>query len=108
FGETAMAQPDIFTADFKPAPYWWEAYRPAAGELVEVPRSARVAIVGGGYAGLSTALELSKHGIDAVVFERGALGEGASTRNGGAVSGGINVGKGFNGKAAEVDPERAG
>jgi glycine/D-amino acid oxidase-like deaminating enzyme len=42
------------------------------------------------------------------VFERGALGEGASTRNGGAVSGGINVGKSFSGKLAEVDPERAG
>jgi len=73
-----------------------------------VPSEARVAIVGGGYAGLSGALELSKHGIDAVVLERGALGEGASTRNGGAVSGGINVGKSFSGKPAEVDPERAG
>jgi glycine/D-amino acid oxidase-like deaminating enzyme len=73
-----------------------------------VPRAARVAIVGGGYAGLSAALELSKHGIDAVVFERGALGEGASTRNGGAVSGGVNVGKSFSGKPAEIDPERAG
>jgi glycine/D-amino acid oxidase-like deaminating enzyme len=94
---------DIFHSDFTPSPYWWEAYRPAAGDLAEVPVAARVAIVGGGYAGLSAALELSKHGIDAVVFERGALGEGASTRNGGAVSGGVNVGKGFSGKAAEVD-----
>jgi len=73
-----------------------------------VPREARVAVVGGGYAGLSAALELAKHGIDAVVFEKGALGEGASTRNGGAVSGGVNVGKSFSGKPAEVDPERAG
>lgn len=73
-----------------------------------MPREARVAVVGGGYAGLSAALELAKHGIDAVVFEKGALGEGASTRNGGAVSGGVNVGKSFSGKPAEVDPERAG
>ena len=42
------------------------------------------------------------------MFERGALGEGASTRNGGAVSGGVNVGKSFSGKPAEIDPERAG
>jgi hypothetical protein len=28
-------------------------------------------------------------------FEKGALGEGASTRNGGAVSGGVNIGKSF-------------
>ena len=73
-----------------------------------MPRTARVAIVGGGYAGLSAALELAKHGIEAVVFERGALGEGASTRNGGAVSGGVNVGKSFSGRPAEVDAERAG
>jgi glycine/D-amino acid oxidase-like deaminating enzyme len=102
-----VPETDIFHADFKLTPYWWEAYAPSAGELVAVPREARVAIVGGGYAGLSAALELSKHGVDAVVFERGALGEGASTRNGGAVSGGVNIGKGFNGKAAEVDAARA-
>jgi glycine/D-amino acid oxidase-like deaminating enzyme len=97
----------IFHPDFTPEPYWWQAYRPHVGDLVEVPRAARVAIVGGGYAGLSAALELSKQGIDAVVFERGALGEGASTRNGGAVSGGVNIGKSFSGKAATVDGERA-
>jgi glycine/D-amino acid oxidase-like deaminating enzyme len=107
-GEAEIPLGGIFDPDFQPAPYWWEAYRPAAGELIEVPRAARVAIVGGGYAGLSAALELSKHGIDAVVLERGALGEGASTRNGGAVSGGVNVGKSFSGKPAEVDAERAG
>jgi glycine/D-amino acid oxidase-like deaminating enzyme len=102
-----VAYGGIFHSDFKSTPYWWEAYKPAAGELVDVPRESRVAIVGGGYAGLSAALELSKHGIDAVVFERGALGEGASTRNGGAVSGGVNVGKSFSGKTVEVDPVRA-
>jgi len=100
-------QSDIFHSQFKAAPYWWEAYKPASGELVDVPRETRVAIVGGGYAGLSAALELAKLGVDAVVFERGALGEGASTRNGGAVSGGVNIGKSFGGKPAQVDAERA-
>jgi glycine/D-amino acid oxidase-like deaminating enzyme len=98
---------DIFHPDFKTTPYWWEAYAPAVGERAEIPREARVAIVGGGYAGLSAALELAKHGVDAVVFEKGALGEGASSRNGGAVSGGVNIGKGFSGRAATVDPARA-
>jgi glycine/D-amino acid oxidase-like deaminating enzyme len=98
--------PDIFHRDFAPTPYWWEAYTPAAGELAEIPRSARVAIVGGGYSGLSTALELAKHGIDAVVLEANELGFGASTRNGGAVSGGVNVGKSFTGRAAEIEPAR--
>jgi glycine/D-amino acid oxidase-like deaminating enzyme len=107
-GDAEIPLGDIFAPGFKPAPYWWEAYKPIAGDLVDVPREARVAIVGGGYAGLSAALELAKHGIDAVVLERGALGEGASTRNGGAVSGGVNVGKSFSGKPAVVEPKRAG
>src|SRR5947209_17340938 len=81
--------PDIFHRDFKPVPYWWEAYTPTTGDLVDVPKAARVAIVGGGYAGLSAALELAKHGIDTVVLEANELGFGASTRNGGAVSGGV-------------------
>jgi NADPH-dependent 2,4-dienoyl-CoA reductase/sulfur reductase-like enzyme len=61
--------PDIFHRDFTPAPCWWDAYTPTAGELVDVPHSVRVAIVGVGYAGLSTALELAKHGIEPVVLE---------------------------------------
>ena len=102
-----MLNPDILHPDFVPAPYWWEAYRPSAGELVEVPRTARVAIVGGGYAGLSAALELAKQGIDAVVLEAAELGFGASTRNGGAVSGGVNVGKSFTGRVIDIDRARA-
>src|SRR5215472_18840764 len=99
--------PDVFHRDFTPTPYWWEAYTPTAGELAEVPDAARVAIVGGGYGGLSAALELAKHGIDAVVLEANEPGFGASTRNGGAVSGGVNIGKSFSGRSAEVAPERA-
>jgi len=99
--------PDIFHREFTPSPYWWEAYTPTAGDLVEVPKSARVAIVGGGYAGLSTALELARHRIDAVVLEANELGSGASTRNGGAVSGGVNVGKSFTGRTFEIEPGRA-
>ena len=38
--------PDIFHKDFTPTPFWWEGYRPTAGELVNVPRTARVVIVG--------------------------------------------------------------
>src|SRR5713226_4658003 len=101
-----MINPDIFHRDFTPTPFWWEAYRPSAGDLADVPREARVAIVGGGYAGLSAALELARNGIGAVVLEANELGFGASTRNGGAVSGGVNVGKSFTGKTTDVDPDR--
>jgi hypothetical protein len=59
---------DILHRDFKAQPYWWEAYRPVSGELVEVPKKARVVIVGGGYAALSCAIELADAGIDACVL----------------------------------------
>jgi glycine/D-amino acid oxidase-like deaminating enzyme len=101
-----MVDPEIFARDFQATPYWWEAYRPGAGELVEVPKAARVAIVGGGYAGLSAALELAKHGIDGVVLEASELGFGASTRNGGAVSGGVNIGKSFGGRTIDIGRDR--
>jgi glycine/D-amino acid oxidase-like deaminating enzyme len=102
-----MARAEFLDPDFVAEPYWWEAYRPVSGALAEVPREARVAIVGAGYAGLATALELARHGVEAVVLEKGAPGIGASTRNGGSVSGGVNVGKSFTGRAAAVAPERA-
>jgi glycine/D-amino acid oxidase-like deaminating enzyme len=102
-----MAASAIFHPDFTPTPYWWQAYRPAAEPLVEVPRRARVAIVGGGYAGLSAALTLAESGLDAVVLEARELGFGASTRNGGAVSGGVNLGKGFGGRSRALDAGRA-
>ena len=47
--------PDIFHRDFTPTPYWWEAYTPEAGDLVDLPQSVRVAIVGGGYAEIGRA-----------------------------------------------------
>jgi glycine/D-amino acid oxidase-like deaminating enzyme len=103
----AAARHPVFHSDFKSIPYWWEAYRPTAQDPLDVPAKVRVAIVGGGYAGLSTALELARHGIDSVVLEAAELGFGASTRNGGAVSGGVNIGKSFSGRAAAVTPERA-
>ena len=100
-----MAAGGVFHPEFKPAPYWWEAYRPTADDLVEVPKAVRVAIIGGGYGGLATALELHRLGVDCVVLEAKELGHGASTRSGGAVSGGVNVGKSFTGKS--MDPESA-
>lgn len=96
---------DIFHRDFKTEPYWWEAYRPVTGDLADVPRTARVAIVGGGYAGLSCAIELADAGIEACVFESAELGAGASTRSGGAVSGGVNIGKSFTGKVTTLEPD---
>jgi glycine/D-amino acid oxidase-like deaminating enzyme len=102
-----MADNAIFHPDFKATPYWWEAYHPTAQDPVDLPPRVRIAIVGGGYAGLSTALESAKHGIDCVVLEAAELGFGASTRNGGGVSGGVNIGKSFSGKTLDPQSDRA-
>ncbi len=46
---------------------------------------AEVAVIGGGFTGLSTALHLARRGIRAVVLEAAAIGWGASGRNNGQV-----------------------
>jgi glycine/D-amino acid oxidase-like deaminating enzyme len=52
-------------------------------------RLTRVAIIGGGFTGLSTALHLAERGIESVVLEASEPGWGASGRNGGQVIPGV-------------------
>jgi glycine/D-amino acid oxidase-like deaminating enzyme len=52
---------------------------------------AAVAIIGGGFCGLSAALHLAEAGIEAVVLEAEAPGWGASGRNGGQVIAGLKL-----------------
>ena len=101
-----MSRADIFHADFKARPFWWEAYAPTITEAVDLPKEARVAIVGGGYAGLCTAIELNRHGIDCVVLDAEEPGFGGSTRNGGMVSGGVAVGRKYTGANTKDEIER--
>ena len=62
-------------------------------------------IVGGGLAGLTTALELASEGIPVTVIDSHAVGFGASGRNGGIVSPAFACGS--DAIAARVGPDRA-
>src|SRR5947199_4402205 len=55
------------------------------------PDSIDVAIVGGGYCGLSAARALAKRAVNVAVFEAETLGWGASSRNGGMVLTGMKL-----------------
>ena len=94
-----MPHSEIFAKDFKARPYWWEAHEPKPLPEAALPRETRVAIIGAGYAGLCAALELNRQKIDCIVLDANEPGFGGSTRNGGMVSGGVNVGKRYLAKA---------
>jgi glycine/D-amino acid oxidase-like deaminating enzyme len=89
----------IFAKDFKPRPYWWDHHEPAPLPDIDLPKEARAVIIGAGYAGLNAALELHREGISCIVLDANEPGFGGSTRNGGMVSGGVNVGKRYMAKA---------
>jgi glycine/D-amino acid oxidase-like deaminating enzyme len=98
-----MAKHSLFHPDFKAKPFWWEAYEPRPLPEIDLPKEARIVIVGAGYAGLSAALELHNHGIECIVLDANEPGYGGSSRNGGMVSGGVNVGKRYLAKAMSPD-----
>jgi glycine/D-amino acid oxidase-like deaminating enzyme len=67
-----------------------ETARPApAMPPLDGDRSVSVAIVGGGYTGLSAAMHLAEQGVDVAVLEAHEAGWGASGRNGGQVNPGL-------------------
>src|SRR5689334_11652401 len=86
--------------------YWTAsapAFVPCAAEL---PAQCDVAIVGGGFTGLSAALALAKRGASVVVLEAGErVAAEASGRNGGHVNNGLAVD--YAEVAAKVGAEQA-
>lgn len=86
-------------------------YRASARGDVERPSlagrvEAEVCVVGGGFAGLNTALGLAERGLRGVVLlEAERIGHGASGRNGGFVFGGFS--RGEDSLLRELGPARA-
>src|SRR5262245_37398569 len=72
-----------------PSLYADTAVPPVATPPLEADRTVSVAIIGGGFAGLSTALHLAERGVDTVVLEAQEPGWGASGNNGGQINPGL-------------------
>lgn len=66
-------------------PYWWEDGAPLPDALADLPGRVDMAVVGGGFTGLSAALAAAQKGASVVVLDAGEPGQGASTRNGGMI-----------------------
>ncbi len=75
--------------------YWHTTVNmPDDSKLTPIPEKADVAIIGGGFTGLSAARTLAKRGTKVVVLEANTIGWGASSRNGGMVLTGLKQGMG--------------
>jgi len=82
----------LFADDLKLTPYWWDdAPRPEIANRA-VPDKADVAIIGGGYTGLTAATVLARAGRSVVVFEAEDAAWGCSARNGGQIGSGVKPG----------------
>jgi glycine/D-amino acid oxidase-like deaminating enzyme len=86
-----LSADEIFAADFVTEPIWWSDLAPQRAALRPLPARVDVAVVGSGYCGLSAALELARAGVRVAVFDTGALGQGASSRNGGMIDGAVKL-----------------
>jgi len=72
--------------------YWLETLpMPPAQSARDLPENIDVAVVGGGFCGLSAALALVKRGVSVAVLEAETIGWGASCRNGGMVLTGMKL-----------------
>ncbi|MFN8458986.1 MAG: FAD-binding oxidoreductase [Anaerolineae bacterium] len=77
----------------KTIPFWTDDFpRPLDLPVSPLPERVDVAVVGGGYTGLSAAQTLARGGASVAVLEQGQMGSGASSVNGGQVAPGLKLG----------------
>ena len=84
-----MAASRALSADYERRAFW-QASMPALPDRSgrDLPGSADVVVIGGGYAGITATRELARRGVGVTLLEAHTLGWGASTRNGGIVHAG--------------------
>lgn len=79
----------LFSKDFRTTSFWRDDSVAPTDEDAGLPGRADVLVVGGGYTGMSAALQLARGGREVVVVDSNETGWGCSSRNGGQVSEGV-------------------
>lgn len=87
-----MLNPSTHSTTY-PDSYYHATLNDRAGfSILEGSERALVCVIGGGFSGVNTALELAERGFDVVLLEAWQIGWGASGRNGGQLIRGIGHG----------------
>lgn len=89
---TARANPPVHSAEHAPSYYAASANLQLDYPALQGEQRADVCIVGGGFSGLNTAIELAQKGLSVVLLEAHRIGWGASGRNGGQLIRGVGHG----------------
>ena len=76
----------------KNSPLWWEDdCHPVPCEVGLLPGEIECVVVGAGLTGLTAALTLARRGMSVLVCDAQNPGQGASSRNGGMIGGGLRL-----------------
>jgi glycine/D-amino acid oxidase-like deaminating enzyme len=86
-----MTTSPVDSLNLPPSVYAATATPPLTLPPLDTDRDVPVAIIGGGFAGLSTALHLAEQGVEAIVLEAREPGWGASGNNGGQLNPGLKL-----------------
>ncbi|TBV06494.1 NAD(P)/FAD-dependent oxidoreductase [Phytopseudomonas dryadis] len=88
----ARANPSLPSSEHAPSYYAASSNRQLDFAALHGEQRADVCVVGGGFSGLNTAIELAQKGLSVVLLEAHRVGWGASGRNGGQLIRGVGHG----------------